>query len=73
MEFVHELYSRKEAYERELILAKAKVDVITDIIADLEAKNATRCEAEVATEEVTVDNELADFIVPKTTETDESY
>lgn len=73
MEFVHELYCRKAVYEREVLMAEAKLAVITEIIADVEAKSAPTCNTEVATEEVTVDNELADFIVHQTTETDESY
>ena len=71
MEFVHELYSRKEAYERELLMAQAKVAVITDIIADVEAKNAVCTDTE-PTEDMATDAELADFVVP-TTITDQSY
>ncbi len=72
MDFVHELYSRKEAYERELLMAQAKVAVITDIIADVEAKTAVCSETEAVEEVAETDTELADFIVPTTT-TDESY
>jgi hypothetical protein len=72
MEFVHELYSRKEAYERELLMAEAKIAVITDIIADVEAKNAVCPQPNPVVEETATDAELADFAVP-TTITDESY
>lgn len=60
MDFIASLYKRKAMYEDELLLAKAKIDVISDIIADYEAKEAeetTVCEEETAQETEVVSDE----------------
>lgn len=38
MDFINELFKRKEIYENDLIMAKAKVCVINDLIAEFEAQ-----------------------------------
>ena len=40
MDFIAELYKRKSAYMDEFLLAKAKLEVIEDIIGDYEQKSA---------------------------------
>ena len=40
MDFFAELYKRKSAYMDEFLLAKAKLEVIEDIIGDYEQKSA---------------------------------
>ena len=60
MNILSELYATKEQYESELIMAKAKVSVINDVIANIELKVLE------AQEEVPEQQE-------ETTQLDESY
>lgn len=46
MDFLNELFKRKEAYENDLIMAKAKVCVINELIAEIEAKTQPEEETE---------------------------
>lgn len=56
MDFIARLYQRKAMYEEELLLAKAKINVISDIIADYEAKEAE--ETTVYAEETAQETEV---------------
>lgn len=49
MDYLNELFKRKEAYESDLIMAKAKVCVINELIAEFEPQQQPTEEAEELT------------------------
>lgn len=74
MDFLASLYERKAMYEKDLVLATARVEVISDVISDLEnKKNEIKRALEPCSAEEPHETEVEPQPEPQTVLVDETY